>query len=314
MSVSKSTKTNTKKASKAFKQSNTALAMQNDIASFQNAAPIYSDSYANQLGELYSKIKNGSAAEYSPENDIAYRRFADEYRALGALAAAQSIAQAQGLTGGYGSTYAADAASGAVQSAQAMAESTQPMFARLAREAQIASDEVLKNMFEAAKSARADELKDYGELAKAYKNQFDLAVKRYADQNSFEYEKYKANREFWDKQYQNELDAERAEQKLELKKLKAANSGSSGSSGGSRRSGGGSRASSSSKGKSSESGKADPLAKWSPNMRIVKFINLNNRANSFNTAVKWINYLVKKERIAKDERLFYVYYFRQALK
>jgi hypothetical protein len=314
MSVSKSTKTNTKKASKLFKQSSSALGLQRDVAALKDAAPVYSNSYANQLGALYSKIKDGSVPAYSPENDAAYRRFADEYRALGAIAAAQSLAQAQGLTGGYGSTYAPEVAAGAIQSAQAIAESAEPMFARLDRSAQIAADEVLKNMFEAAKTASADELADYGEWAKAYRNQLDLAVKRYADQNSFDYDKYKANREFWDKQYQNELAGEKEEQKLELKKIKAENSGSSGrsgSSGGSSRSG---SSKSSSKSKSKDNGKADPLAKWSPNMNIVKFINLNNRSNDFNTAVKWIDYLIKKKRLDKEEKLLYVYYFRNALK
>lgn len=71
--------------------------------------PIYNNGYTKDYDELYSDLAK-SNYKYNADNDGAYRQWADQARALAGLAVASNYNQAQSLTGGYGSTYAATVA------------------------------------------------------------------------------------------------------------------------------------------------------------------------------------------------------------
>lgn len=358
MALSKNTKDKQKSSSSAYKPGNEVSVAQKRLSALNEYIPVYSDSYSAQLSDIYGRIKDSREFSYSPDNDSAYRRFADEYNALSALAIAGNQQQAQELTGGAGASYAPEVSAQGLARIQEGAKDAIPSFLQNAEGAYMANEDLYKNIYQAISNAKKSELDDYSSLANAY-NKYDAEMqKEYSDARNFDYGKYSSDRDFWSTQYQNELEGENAEKKLALKKYdvyeeiaenkcadfkeKQNNKGMksyldsmvkegkltryladelyrrykyvapavSSSSGGrsySKRSSAGRKTSSKSK---SEDELFDAFADWVPDENIIKFINLNNRADSYTTAINWLDYLIKKEKIEKYEKNLYVKYFK----
>lgn len=72
----------------------------------QNQKPTYTDSYAQKVNTAADAISNRLAFTYNPESDSTYQSYRNQYVRQGQQAMRDSMAQAAGLTGGYGSTYA----------------------------------------------------------------------------------------------------------------------------------------------------------------------------------------------------------------
>lgn len=66
----------------------------------------YTDPYAGQLRELYTRITERKPFEYNADDDSMYQQYRDRYMSLGREAMKDTIGQASALTGGYGSSYA----------------------------------------------------------------------------------------------------------------------------------------------------------------------------------------------------------------
>lgn len=80
-----------------------ALAALNDA----NAnTPTYAGTYDSQLEALYEQIMNRDKFSYDLNADMLYQQYKDQYMNLGQQAMRDTMGQAAGLTGGYGSTYA----------------------------------------------------------------------------------------------------------------------------------------------------------------------------------------------------------------
>ena len=340
-----------------YKEGKRVASARNELDDLYSMNPVYLNSYARQLKDIYSRIKDSKGFEYSPENDSAYRRFADEYNLLSGAAVADNLKQAQQLSGGYTSSFAPEVAYEGLMRLKENASAAQPEFLMNAQNAFIANEDLYKNIYSAAANARNDELGEYINQSNAFNNQLQRALKRYADFRDMDYSKYSDNRNYFAQRNKSETENSNYEKELELKKYdvyeeiaqykcaefkdKADNSGmkkyldkmvSEGkltrfmadnlylkykytAPAGRSYSRSGSKSSSSSK-KSSKKGddKFDPMADFIPNKNILKFVNLRNRDDDFNTAVKWLDYLVKQKRISKTDKLYYEYYYRDALK
>ena len=360
MAVSKNTKSKKQASDSAYKSSGEVSSALSQLSAISDYQPRYVDSYSDRLKSLYERIREAKPFAYSPENDAAYRRFAEEYNALGSLAAVGNNEAAQGLTGGFGSDYAPEVAAQGEARMSEEARNAQSDFALLARGAHEANDEALSNRYNALSEARRSELSDFENAANAFNEQLAAAQKNYSETRDNDYRAYSDNRDFWAQQFENELAGENAEKKLELKKYdvyeeiaenkcaqfaeKKNNSAmrsyldnmvkqgkltkyladnlyqrykytapASRSSGGSRSSRSSGRSSGKSKSSELKEKKFDAFENWLPNANIIKFINLNNRAGDFNTAVHRIDELVKQGRISKEDKLYYVYYYRNML-
>ena len=66
----------------------------------------YTDPYAGQLRDLYTRITERKPFEYNADDDSMYQQYRDRYMSLGREAMKDTIGQASALTGGYGSSYA----------------------------------------------------------------------------------------------------------------------------------------------------------------------------------------------------------------
>lgn len=71
----------------------------------QKSAPSYTDKYGGDLAALYERIVNRPAFNYDINGDPLYQQYKDEYLKGGRLSMMDTMGQAAGLTGGYGSTY-----------------------------------------------------------------------------------------------------------------------------------------------------------------------------------------------------------------
>lgn len=71
----------------------------------EGTRPEYQDSYSRQLQDLYEKIMGRERFQYDAANDPVYQQYRQMYVQQGRQAMADTMGQAAGLTGGYGSTY-----------------------------------------------------------------------------------------------------------------------------------------------------------------------------------------------------------------
>lgn len=71
----------------------------------EGTRPEYQDSYSRQLKDLYDKIMGREKFQYDAANDPLYQQYRQMYVQQGRQAMADTMGQAAGLTGGYGSTY-----------------------------------------------------------------------------------------------------------------------------------------------------------------------------------------------------------------
>ena len=75
----------------------------------------YESRYRPQIDELLAQIAGREGFSYDPAEDPLYRSMRDQYLRLGNRAMQDTMAQAAGLTGGYGNSYAAGAGQQAYQ-------------------------------------------------------------------------------------------------------------------------------------------------------------------------------------------------------
>ena len=75
----------------------------------QRQPPQYGASYDEQMNQLFQKIMNREKFDYNPNSDPMYQQYRDLYMQQGQQAAQDTMGQAAGLTGGYGSSYSQNA-------------------------------------------------------------------------------------------------------------------------------------------------------------------------------------------------------------
>ena len=348
MAVSKKTKKQYNKTFKGYVPSSSLTKSADKLSDFYNRFPQYSNSYENQIKKLYNQIKNNPDFEYLPQNDLAFRRYSDEYSALSDLAIASNLAQAQGLTGGYGSSYAPYVANQGLANMKENAEYAKPEFMEMAQEAYMANSDLYKKLYDTAAAARDDELEAYANSARAFQNEYDALYKKYSDKRDFDYEKYSDNRDFWAQQYANELENENRQKEYVFKKYdtytsiaenKCADYKDKKNNKGMReylnklveenkitpfiadnlyrkyKYVAPVRSSRSSGRTPSKNKKFDPFnSDFVLDENIIRYVNERNRSDDLTTAINWLDYLEDNGRIKNGEKYYYVYYFRDKLK
>lgn len=76
------------------------------LESQKQNAPTYNSQYDAQIQELYDRITNRESFSYDINSDALYQQMKEQYVDLGRKAMTDTMGQAAGLTGGYGSSYA----------------------------------------------------------------------------------------------------------------------------------------------------------------------------------------------------------------
>lgn len=167
----------------------------------KQAKPTYSATYDQPLQQLYAQITQRPGFTYDPNSDGLYRQYRDSYTHQGRLAMMDTMGEAAGLTGGYGSSYSQAAGQQAYN--QYLTELNALMPELYDRAYQRYSDEGTRLM------------EQYGLLSQQAQTEYD----RYLDSlgqywNNLNYHTQQADTEYqrgydsWYQQYQESLRAE----------------------------------------------------------------------------------------------------------
>ena len=201
-----------------YKDNKGIVNARNNLLALDNALPSYNNSYADQREGIYNKIKGREAFDYNPNNDAAYRQYADQYRALVGLAVAGNQAQAQDLTGGYGSTYAPEVARQGEARLNTGVEMAQPAFLQLGQTAYDVNGDTLLNMYGAGADRRNDELEAYARENDIWNDKYNLAAQRYNDLQSRGMERHANNRNFGYSMYNLNVEKQQGDKEYQLAK------------------------------------------------------------------------------------------------
>lgn len=158
----------------------------------QKQAPQYSASYDDQMNELFQKIMNREKFDYNPNNDAMYQQYKDLYVQQGQQAMQDTMGQAAGLTGGYGSTYSQNAGQQAYHAYLQQLNEVVPELYGEAAERYEREGDALYNQYAMLGDMRDTE---YGRYQDAYD--------RYMQEQAFEYQKErdKIADEQWERQF-----------------------------------------------------------------------------------------------------------------
>lgn len=162
-------------------------------------APTYQSGYQQQIDGLLDSILNREKFDYNMNADPLYQQYKDQYTMNGNLAMRDTMGQAAALTGGYGSSYAAAAASQANDAYMSQLNDKSMDLYQLALQKYDNETQGLLNQYNAALSAEdmayQRYLQEYGQWDAdrqfAY-NQALAAVEQANNDRSFGFNEYQA--------------------------------------------------------------------------------------------------------------------------
>lgn len=216
MAVSNNTREKRNKYSEPYTESQKVAKMREIVQDVAKRTPAQSDnSYLGQLAQIYKQISQRPSFLYNPENDKAYQQYAAQYKALGDLAMAQTQQAAEGLTGGYGSTYSADVATQTNEGYQDRVTEALPAYYQMAQEMYNNQGSMLNDKLSTvidAANRYDNSLKYQNEL---WNNALSAAggIANQEAKNEYEARQQLAN--LWNEQYWNEVDAGNDQKSLE---------------------------------------------------------------------------------------------------
>lgn len=183
--------------------------------SLTSSRPEYQENkYLSQLMGIYNKLSQKGPFEYNAENDKAYQQYAAQYKALGDLAMAQTKAEAEGLTGGYGSTYAPDVAEQINNAYQADVTDALPLYYQMAREKYDADNNMIQNqLLTTINAAEAQDRSAYNQQ-QAWNDFLYSEGNRINAENKKAYDEYNFERGLWQEQYWNDVNAQNQQREL----------------------------------------------------------------------------------------------------
>lgn len=257
--VSRNTQANLNKYSGGYKPSDTVTAAQKYLEQLQSQKPgAYESKWTEQLNEMYDKVMGRDDFTYDLADDPLYQQYRDQYVNLGQNAMLDTMGQAAGLTGGYGSTYSQNAGQQAYQGYLQQLNDKVPELYRMARDNYDQEGQKLLEQYGLILDRDATDYGRYRDTVADFLSERDFAQGQYDSERTFDYGKYadmlqywqnkaqQENGDYWTKaqfDYQKARDAIADEQwakEFALSRQKAYSSGSSGGgSGGS--SGGGTK-------------------------------------------------------------------------
>lgn len=162
--------------------------------------PTYTNSYADQLNNLYAQITNRDPFKYDLDSDPIYQQYRDQYMMQGQQAMMDTMGQAAALTGGYGSTYSQAVGQQQYNAYLQDLNSVVPDLYNNAYNQWLNSGNELYNQYNLTQQAAADEYGKYRDAVGDWWNNVD-----YAWQNA--QQEYNRGLDQWEREYQLNNDA-----------------------------------------------------------------------------------------------------------
>lgn len=205
--VSDKTKKNKDKYSNEYQQSNVVNQAYQQLQNLQQPGA-FSSQYEDQMNSLYEQFVNRGDFKFDVNESVLYEQLKDQYASLGKLAMADTMGQAAGMTGGYGSSYANTVGQQAYQNYMQQLQEQIPNLYQMEMEKYNQEGENMLNQYNLAKNMYDTDYGEYRDNMSDYYTNRDYYNDLYQDERAFDYNKYQADRDYWTNEYWNEKNAE----------------------------------------------------------------------------------------------------------
>lgn len=146
--------------------------------------------FLDDVQAIYQKIMDREPFSYDMNSDVLYQQYRDQYVDLGRMAMMDTMGQAAGLTGGYGSSYAQAVGQQQYNAYLQRLNDVLPELYGMALDTYNSQGQDLYNQASLANQMYQNE---YGEWADSYNrwlSEYQMAYGMYADERSFDYGTY----------------------------------------------------------------------------------------------------------------------------
>lgn len=157
----------------------------------------YQSPYAEQLDAMYQKILGRDPFSYDLNQDMLYQQYRDQYANLGQQAMMDTMGQAAGLTGGYGSSYAQNVGQQAYQRYLQQLNDKVPELYRLALEKYNAEGDQMLQQYGLVNDRENSAYGRYRDQVNDWANEYSRAYGRYGDERNFDYGKWSDLFSYW---------------------------------------------------------------------------------------------------------------------
>lgn len=172
-----------------------------------NAKPgDYESKWTEQLDSLYNQITNRDPFSYDLNSDMLYQQYKDQYTNLGQMAMMDTMGQAAGLTGGYGSSYSQSVGQQAYNAYLQNLNQIVPDLYQMAYQQYRDQGTDLMNQWSMTRDLDATDYARYRDLMSDYYTNLNFAYGMYNDERSFDYNDYANMLNYWQNKYQIEQD------------------------------------------------------------------------------------------------------------
>lgn len=192
---------------KGYTPSPTVKAAEQYLKQVQGQKPgEYQSPYAEQLSAMYDQIVGRDPFTYNLNEDMLYRQYRDQYQNLGQQAMMDTMGQAAGLTGGYGSSYSQNAGQQAYQGYLQQLNDKVPDLYRLALDKYNAEGDEMYRRYGLLNDRENTAYGRYRDQVSDWSDEYARAYGRYGDERNFDYGKWGDMLSYWRDKANNEND------------------------------------------------------------------------------------------------------------
>ena len=172
-----------------------------------NAKPgDYESKWTEQLDSLYNQITNRDPFSYDLNSDMLYQQYKDQYTNLGQMAMMDTMGQAAGLTGGYGSSYSQSVGQQAYNAYLQNLNQIVPDLYQMAYQQYRDQGNDLLNQWSMTRDMDATDYARYRDNVADYYTNLNFAYGMYNDERNFDYNDYSNMLNYWQNKYAMEQD------------------------------------------------------------------------------------------------------------
>lgn len=191
-----------------YKPSDAVNAAEEYLRQIQGQRPgEYQSPYQQQLDDMLSQIQGRKPFSYDLNADMLYQQYRDQYKNLGQQAMMDTMGQAAGLTGGYGSSYSQNAGQQAYQSYLQQLNDKVPELYRLALDKYNAEGDEMYRQYGLLNDRENTAYGRYRDTVGDWRADLSDAYNRYTDERGFDYGQWNDMLNYW----QNQADRENSE-------------------------------------------------------------------------------------------------------
>lgn len=172
----------------------------------QNKPGEYQSPYAGQLDAMYEQILGRKPFSYDLNADMLYQQYRDQYKLLGQQAMMDTMGQAAGLTGGYGSSYSQNAGQQAYQGYLQQLNDKVPELYQLALQRYQAEGNDLMEKYGLINDRENAAYGRYRDQVGDWADEYARAYGRYGDERNFDYGNWSDMLNYWTNKANNEND------------------------------------------------------------------------------------------------------------